>query len=203
MTNHKPIKFHHRFQIVHSLWLGILLVSLLLQLTGLVDDWRYDRGRVEGGAYWLALTGNIVHMNWSHWWLNMAGLAIVAFFFSAYATLRQWLMVILCSSVFIGIGISYLNPEIRYYVGLSGVLHGLFIFGALREIRFYPLSGYVLLSVLTAKLLWELVYGALPGSEDLSGGHVLTDAHLYGAVGGFVVWSGVAIRHRLGSGSGR
>ncbi len=173
---------------VHYLWLCLFLLSFLLQACGLAESLRYDRMQVEQGAVWLALSGNIVHLNWSHWWLNMAGLAIVAFFFSVYASLWQWLLVILLSSVCIGIGISYLNPGILYYVGLSGVLHGLFIFGALRETAFYPLSGYALLSALVAKLCWEFFYGALPGSEDLTGGYVLTDAHLYGAVGGLMVW---------------
>jgi membrane associated rhomboid family serine protease len=73
-------------------------------------------------------------------------------------------------------------------VGLSGVLHGLFLYGAIREIRYYPTSGYVLLTVLIAKLMWEFFNGALPGSEDMAGGRVLTDAHLLGAIGGISVW---------------
>jgi len=71
---------------------------------------------------------------------------------------------------------------------LSGVLHGLFLYGALREIRFYPASGYVLTAVLIAKLIWEFFNGALPGSEQMTGGRVLTEAHLLGAIGGIAVW---------------
>jgi membrane associated rhomboid family serine protease len=65
-------------------------------------------------------------------------------------------------------------------------LHGLFIYGAMRETRFYPASGYALLALLTAKLIWELMNGPLPGSEELTSGRVITDAHFYGAVGGLV-----------------
>jgi len=71
-------------------------------------------------------------------------------------------------------------------VGLSGVLHGLFIYGAIREMRFYPVSGYILLLLLTGKLFWEYMNGALPGSEQMTGGRVLVEAHLYGAVAGLV-----------------
>jgi len=88
----------------------------------------------------------------------------------------------------ISAGLWWGMPDIRFYVGLSGVLHGLFLYGALREIRFYPTSGYVLLAVLIAKLVWEFFNGALPGSEDMAGGRVLTEAHLLGAIGGVVVW---------------
>ncbi len=88
----------------------------------------------------------------------------------------------------ISAGIWWWLTDIRYYVGLSGVLHGLFLYGALREIRYFPVSGYVLVTVLIGKLLWEFFNGALPGSEDMAGGRVLTEAHLLGAVGGISVW---------------
>jgi hypothetical protein len=78
--------------------------------------------------------------------------------------------------------------DIGYYVGFSGVLHGLFLYGALREIRLYPASGYVLVAVLLANLTSEFFNGALPGSEEMAGGRVLTEAHLLGAIGGISVW---------------
>jgi rhomboid family GlyGly-CTERM serine protease len=145
------------------------------------------------------LSGHIVHLNWSHWLLNMAGLAIVAFFFSSHASLKQWLLVILVSVVIISAGIWWWITDINYYVGLSGVLHGLFLYGALREIRFYPISGYVLTAVLLAKLLWEFFNGALPGSEDMAGGRVLTEAHLLGASGGILIWVIEVIKSRFDS----
>jgi hypothetical protein len=46
----------------------------------------------------------------------------------------------------------------------------------------------VLVTVLIGKLLWEFFNGPLPGSEDMAGGRVLTEAHLLGAVGGISVW---------------
>ena len=67
---------------------------------------------------------------------------------------------------------------------LSGVLHGLLIYGGVREIRVYPASGYAFLFILVGKLIWEMLYGVVPGSENLIAGRVVTDAHLYGAIGG-------------------
>lgn len=188
MTKYTLSKFHYRYHSSHLLWLLIFVVSFLLQAFDLVGDFRFNRGLVEQGHIWLLFTGHIVHMNWSHWLLNMAGLAIVAFFFSPHASFRQWLIVVLVSSCVISAGLWWWMPEIQSYVGLSGVLHGLFLYGALREIRFYPASGYVLVTLLTAKLAWEFFNGALPGSEEMVGGRVLTQAHLLGAVGGVLVW---------------
>jgi len=181
------LKFRYRYHSSHLLWLIIFIVSLVLQINW-VDSWRFNRELVEQGQLWLLFSGHIVHLNWSHWALNMAGLAIVAFFFSAHAGVKQWLAVLFVSASVINIGLWWWMPEIRFYVGLSGVLHGLFLYGALREIRFYPVSGYVLTTVLIGKLVWEFFNGALPGSEDMVGGRVLTEAHLLGAIGGISVW---------------
>ena len=188
MTLSSSLKFQYRYHSSHILWLMLFLVSFLLQALGLVEASRFDRDLVERGDIWLLLTGHIVHLNWSHWLLNMAGLAIVAFFFSPHASFKQWLSVVIVSACVIAAGIWWWLTDIQSYVGLSGVLHGLFLYGALREIRFYPTSGYVLLIVLIAKLAWEFFNGALPGSEDMAGGRVLTEAHLLGAVGGVMVW---------------
>ena len=188
MTASKPLKFRYQYHSSHILWLILFLTSCFLQVFDLVDSLRFNRELVEQGDVWLLFSGHIVHLNWSHWLLNMAGLLIVAFFFSGHASFKQWLMVILLSASVISAGIWWWLTDIRYYVGLSGVLHGLFLYGALREIRFYPASGYVLVTVLIGKLLWEFFNGALPGSEEMAGGRVLTEAHLLGAVGGISVW---------------
>ena len=187
MTPSNLFKFRYVYHSSHLLWLIIFVVSFVLQINW-VDHWRFNRELVEQGEVWRLFSSHSVHMNWPHWALNMMGLAIVAFFFSSHASFKQWFAVILVSACVINIGLWHWMPEIRSYVGLSGVLHGLFLYGALREIRFYPVSGYVLTTVLIAKLVWEFFNGALPGSEDMTGGRVLTEAHLLGAIGGIMVW---------------
>jgi len=196
MTTSNLLKFRYRYHSSHILWLILFVVSFILQINW-VENWRFNRELVEQGQVWLLFSGHIVHLNWSHWALNMAGLAIVAFFFSGHASFKQWLAVLLISACVINIGLWWWMPEIRTYVGLSGVLHGLFLYGALREIRFYPISGYVLTTVLIAKLIWEFFNGALPGSEDMTGGRVLTEAHLLGAIGGISVWLFEWVRSRF------
>lgn len=197
MTLSSLLKFQYHYHSSHVLWLLLFIVSFMLQAFDLIDRWRFDRGLVEQGDVWLLLTGHIVHLNWSHWLLNMAGLGIVAFFFSSHASFKQWLSVVIVSSFVIAAGIWWWITDINSYVGLSGVLHGLFLYGALREIRFYPISGYVLFVALTGKLAWEFFNGALPGSEDMTGGRVLTEAHLLGAIGGLLVWVVEYFKDRL------
>ena len=179
-----PIKNRISLRWNHALWLFILLFSAYLQASGQVPSWRYDQALIDSGDYWLLLSGNIVHLNWTHWALNIAGLTMGIFFFGSYGSVFHWLFVIFISAVFVGLGLYWFNPGVITYVGLSGVLHGLLIYGGVREIRVYPASGYVFLFILVAKLIWEMLYGVVPGSEDLITGRVVTDAHLYGAIGG-------------------
>lgn len=183
------------------LWALILVTTLIIQLSGWGVDLRYDRDLISKGHYWLLFSGHFVHLNWSHWALNIAGLAIVAFFFSAYGLLWNWLTVIVISAFFVGFGLYWLHPNIGWYVGLSGVLHGLFIFGVSREIKVHPTSGYVLLVLLVGKLLWEKLYGALPGSQEMAGGTVITDAHLFGGIGGVIsvvaIWAVLRLNKQI------
>jgi len=179
-----PIKNRISLRWNHGLWLFILLLSAYLQFSGQVPSWRYDRALIDGGDYWLLLSGNMVHLNWTHWMLNIAGLTIGIYFFGSYGSVFHWLSVIFISAVFVGVGLYWFNPEVTTYVGLSGVLHGLLIYGGVRETRVYPASGYMFLLILVGKLIWEIIYGVMPGSEDLIDGRVVTDSHLYGAIGG-------------------
>ena len=48
------------------------------------------------------------------------------------------------------------------------------------------LESGVLLLLLIAKISYEQFSGPVPGSEATSGGPVIVDAHLYGALGGIL-----------------
>jgi len=166
-----------------GLWVLILILTVIAQQADLLHSLRYDRQLVAGGCWWLLFSGQLVHANWPHWTLNMAGLGIVAFFFSRYGTPLQWLWVFLMAALFAGTGVYLFNPSLATGAGLSAVLHGLFLFGALHEIRHQPLSGYVLLALLCGKLAWEFLFGSISGAVSLASGQVATDAHFYGALG--------------------
>lgn len=192
-----PIQNRITVQWTHALWLFLFVITFSLQSAGLVSAFRFDRGLIDQGHYWLLLSGHLVHLNWSHWGLNMAGLLIVAVFFSVYGRLLEWLFVLVFSAVVTGLGLYWFNPELIRYVGLSGVLHGLFIYGAVREVRYYPFSGYMLLLLLVGKLFWEYMNGPLPGSAEMTSGHVVVAAHLYGAIGGFAAVTLTRAAHLL------
>lgn len=165
------------------LWLVLAGICILIQFAGLQQLLRFDRHAIVAqGEWWRLITAHLVHLNVSHLWLNVAGLALVAVFFHGYCRIREWLALLLFSMLVIGLSLLLLDKQLDYYVGLSGVLHGLFVMGAWRETRHYPVAGYTLLILVTAKLAWEQSMGPMPGSESMTGGKVAVNAHLYGAV---------------------
>ena len=95
-----------------------------------------------------------------------------------------WLVISLVSIGAMGTGFWFLNPGLEWYVGLSGLLHGLLAAGLMVGVVRRETESVVLALLVAAKLTWEQLAGPLPGSEGASGGAVIVDAHLYGAVGG-------------------
>jgi rhomboid family GlyGly-CTERM serine protease len=162
----------------------LLLVLVLLSLLGESGRvaLRYEREAVLQGEYWRLLTGHLVHGTWLHLLLNGAGLGLIAALFPQDYSLRGWLSIAAFSVVAIDIGFVLCEPQLHWYVGLSGVLHGALAAGAIAWWRHEsrPLA-LVLSLIFVAKLAWEQAHGALPLSGDLP---VVVDAHLYGAVGG-------------------
>ena len=146
---------------------------------------RYERLAVLGHAQvWRLITGHFVHASPAHLLLNMAGLGLVAALFPRDYSIRQWLIVLAASIAAIDIGFVLFEPQLEWYVGLSGVLHGVLAAGAIAWWRHESRSlALALTTLLLGKLGWEQWRGALPFSGDMS---VIVDAHLYGAIGGAV-----------------
>lgn len=154
---------------------------------------RYDRDGILSGQWWRIVTCHFTHLGWSHLWLNLAGLALVFVFFGSLLPVRQWLTITVVCAVATGVSLLVFNPEVKWYVGLSGVLHGLFIAGGIADLKARRQEALIFLALLTLKLVWEQTMGPMPGSESAAGGPVLVDAHLYGAVAGWVWMAGIRL----------
>lgn len=167
-------------------WFAFVIFTLcgVLQLLGLADTLKYDRNTVFNGELWRFITGNFVHLGWSHFWMNMGALGLIWLMFAKRLSTSEWLVVFAVSALTVSTGVHLHNPEFIYYVGLSGVLHGLVMAGVIREIKFDRFFALAVGGLTAAKLGYEQFNGALPGSEETAGGTVLVDSHLFGAIGG-------------------
>jgi len=188
---------HHVFR-SPALWLaaGVVILCVVLQGLGLADSLRFDREAIAAGQWWSLLTGNFVHLGSSHLWMNLAGFALVVALVWRHYSAWEWLLIILLSSLAVGVGLYHLDPMVGWYVGFSGTLHGLIIAGVLADLKHYPRSAAALLILVVGKLVWEQVAGALPGSESVAGGRVVVNAHLYGAIAGAVLGLGLLYLRR-------
>jgi len=166
----------------------IIGISIVIMLGGeSFKEWlRYDRVWIGQGEAWRFLTGHFTHLGWSHLALNSAGLLLIWFLIGRSYAFSGWLQITLVTVATIDIAFWFLNPELYWYVGMSGLLHGLLVAGILTRLRTMDIETGVLLLLLIAKIGYEQLNGPLPGSEGTSGGAVVVDAHLYGALGGAV-----------------
>jgi rhomboid family GlyGly-CTERM serine protease len=179
-------------------WLAAGLVGALstaLQMAGLETAFAWDRDALSGGEIWRFVSGHFVHLGWSHLALNLAGLALIAWIVGRTWDWLGWLVVSLASVGIIGAGFWIFNPQLEWYVGLSGLLHGLLAAGLVVGLARREAESAVLAVLVAGKLAWEQFAGPLPGSEGASGGAVIVDAHLYGAMGG--VLAAVAMWRRV------
>lgn len=166
--------------------LALVLCSLLVALLGdgLDELLRYQRSAILAGEWWRLFSGHLVHLGWSHLWLNLAGLVLVWALVGNALSRRNWWGLIGTCMLGISLGLWWWLPELEWYVGLSGVLHGMLMAGscwlALRGER----EAILLLLLVCAKVSWELWQGPLPGSREAAGGDVVVQAHALGSLSG-------------------
>jgi rhomboid family GlyGly-CTERM serine protease len=146
----------------------------------------YDRAEITGGQWWRLLTGNFVHLGWYHWFLNELGLVVLVLLCPE----RLSLMILARRVVLIGLAMSLclyvFVPSLHHYVGMSGIIHGLFVLGLLPQVRRRDLISLGCLLFLLGKLAYEQFAGAPVSDEAAIGGSVITDSHFYGAIAAFV-----------------
>lgn len=178
MNRRLPVAAH---VVAALLFAATLLVAQLLhpdQQTAL----RYDRAALQAGEWWRLITAHLTHLGWRHALLNAAAGAILVLLLGHALSAKQWLLAVVVSVAAVNAGLWWLSPEIDWYVGASGALHGVIAAGGLALLRTRDWRGGLLLLLLSAKLLYEQL---TTDNLGFSGGiPVVMDAHLYGAVGG-------------------
>jgi rhomboid family GlyGly-CTERM serine protease len=173
-----------------------LCLLLLILLTGLnllvisfggAEYLQYQRHAIEQGQIWRLLTAHWVHLGATHFLLNLLGLLLLWQIIGNWLSAGEKLAVLLGSSLVISIGLYLFYPHISWYRGLSGALHGLWLAGALLGLKRDRKLASLLLILLLIKLVWEQAFGPTAGSVMLTGGPVVIQAHLLGALSGLLL----------------
>jgi rhomboid family GlyGly-CTERM serine protease len=164
----------------------LALMALMLVAETLGDAGRewlaYQRAAVEAGQWWRFLTGNLVHLGWYHWFLNTLGVLVLVLLCPERLSPAVWARRV----ILIGIGMTlclYLFvPELPAYVGMSGVIHGLFVLGLMPQVLKKDLIALGCLLYLLGKVGYELYAGAPVSDAEAIGGEVVVESHMFGAI---------------------
>ena len=145
---------------------------------------RFDRAAISMAELWRLVSGHFVHLGPNHFFLNATGLILVWLFVGMHFTVRQWLIVIVVSIAGIDAGLWFFNAQLSWYVGMSGLLHGMLAAGIVKGIQAVPREATVIGIAILMKIMFEQLIGPLPGSEQAAGGDVIVNAHLFGVLAG-------------------
>ncbi|TWX71869.1 rhombosortase [Colwellia demingiae] len=178
-----PLKKQHSMVVTIVAMLAILAYFFNDAISGL---FVYQYQLISQGELWRTFTGHFFHTNGIHLLLNLAALALLWALHGHFYNFKSYSLLFITSALICSAGLYFFSPEIRQYVGLSGVLHGIFVFGAIMDIRHKDKTGYLLFVGVWLKIAHEQFYGASEQVSTLINANVAIDAHLWGAVGGLL-----------------
>lgn len=163
------------FVLIAGFWFFAQSLNPLLQ---------YDRGLFRGDEFWRIVSAHLVHANTQHFLLNSAGLALLWILHGMHYRLPVFLGMVVLMAVSCSLMLYFFSTTTGQYLGLSGVLHGLIIWGGFRDIRAGMVTGYLLVAGAWIKVIYEQLAGPSQEAARLIGIDVAIDVHLYGAIAG-------------------
>lgn len=174
----------------------IPLVVVLLMGQYFAPLLQYDRSAIIAGEYWRVLTCHFVHAGWEHMLLNMLGALLILFLFVQLYAPFAWLTGIFCSMIGISTSLLLIHPTLEWYMGLSGILHGLLMMGIIGEIKKGNWFYYFGLAAIVGKLAMEYFSGPSDITSRFIDISIITSAHLSGAITGGLIACFVAFRQK-------
>jgi rhomboid family GlyGly-CTERM serine protease len=173
---------------------AVILTLLALPAAFMREHFAYAREPLLHGELWRLVTGHLVHLDFSHAVLNVVGLVLVWALYRAAWRLGEWGIVVMAGMLAIDAGLWWLQPQVQWYVGASGVLHALIAAGVVAQWNTERGISLVVAVLFGAKLLWEAWHGALPFAGESH--DVVLSAHRYGALGGLVAAGALTLRRK-------
>ncbi|PCJ36955.1 MAG: rhombosortase [Moraxellaceae bacterium] len=172
-------------------WFSFLVIAIVLTLSILGESatqaLSLHRSMIDNGEWWRIITGQVVHLSVNHTLLNAMGYIILCFGFRKEVSATEEMLALIVSMFGVGFGIYLFNPEISWYVGLSGAIYGLLISNVMIGAKRTPTLSALFLFFIVTKIIYEQFFaGPDRATEALIGGEVAIDSHLYGALTGLI-----------------
>lgn len=160
-----------RYWIVPAL-LAVASMIVFLLPGNIAGELAWLRG-LNAGQPWRLAGAHLVHLGGAHLALNLAGLAVCWALVGSMWRPTVWAAMMLPLALSIGAGL-HLFRDIGGYVGLSGLIHGLFAFGLVGMWSRWRLGAALGATYLVGKAVGEWWW---PDA-------VIAEAHWVGAVAG-------------------
>ncbi len=167
------------------LFCGALSLAGLLSLCWptALTTLQWQREALADGQYWRLLTAHLVHLDAFHLLLNLFGLLLICELLWDDMVLDHAFTLLLASALGVSLLLWINQPQLCWYAGMSGVLHGLWAGCAgtalLRKKDPFYLGALLLLAA-------KLAYQSNNQIGSMTGMPVVPVAHLYGALSGLV-----------------
>lgn len=176
-------------------WLVVALV-LLAYGTPARDALGFARTAIAHGEWWRLVTGNFVHLGARHLFLDALGLGLWMLLCGTAVGWRGWCVRSLALASGVGLGLYFFVPGVVGYVGLSGMIYGLFVLD-LGHDAVVDRDGFAILCVvvIAARVGWAIGSGTPAWERNFMGGEVISAAHLCGMATA-VLYVGVALAYR-------
>jgi rhomboid family GlyGly-CTERM serine protease len=162
------------------LFVGVsLLVMVCLQL---VDSqiFRFQQDWVQQAEFWRVISAHWIHFNWQHLLLNGLGLLLCVAIARPVWSIGRWIGYNLLLAIGISMLFTWLNPELVWYVGYSGVLFGVLLLAAIDLFKTERVIALLLGIGVCSKVALEQTSSLTVTTNDFIGVPVIIDAHLYG-----------------------
>ncbi len=173
-------------------WHHVVVLALLasLQIYQLIEPkqtllaLRFDRGLPQ--EYWRYLSCHLVHLSVNHFLMNLLGYSLLIACFLKESKPCRDLTVFVVIMIGTSVGL-YFFDNIARYVGLSGVLHGLWVYMLITTMQRTPKLNLLFVLLLAVKVVSEQVgFYSQAETAEFIGGPVATFSHLCGFLSGLV-----------------
>jgi len=182
----------HPAQYLPYLTIAVLAVVCTLFIAPEAKSWLTlsTNGPVLS-QWWTLITKHFLHTNNMHLIVNLVGLFLVWMLYGDYflsqSSILRFTLLFFSLCILTSLFTLYFSTNDGNFIGLSGVLHGLFLWGVVQDIRMRMATGILLLAGLLFKLGQEQFFEDSAFMANIINADVAVDAHLYGAISGLLL----------------